>query len=674
MVAGLALDRELTERTGMAAIDQTTIDQPLEFIETPNGDGTGCSQPIPADDESAKLLVCEPLAPYLPDVTEMTNADAAAAYAEAGIHIVPVPPGTKNPGGYLWVGLAATGNLTWPPCATGGTAGPMLGSRCTWAGPGFGHRRGQPRQRARVVVEAVGASGFSPDDHRSGYSARTLPLPATRGPSGPGMDSASSAAEGQDLGRGQVRRRRADAGAEHAPEGSRRRCLQFWAGRADPTGTRRDCQLNAAPETDEFRPLTPGELDEQATRFLQAYNDESETHALGPILRNFDPTPGGRPRSTPDTLCWALREAKAGRFGAQRAVHELRELWIKAIGGSCRSDDPDEFNRMVRDAVPVADQQSAEELRARANRNKWPHPKKPQRVAMQVLERARIAFWRSEWLSWDGRCWTPTSEAEMRQHLYLSLKDGWYEHTQSDGSTIALPWRILDKPKVDKVIDALKAEALLPDDTEEDGWSDGRDEPVMPFANGLLRLSDRKLLEHNPDYFCLWHAPCDYDAGAQLSRVERFLKDLTGGDSEAIGVLAGVCRVSVCRRQRVPKDAHADRANRFGQGTFDKLLEAVIGNRHAGVQLDDFRNNGFPKEPLLGQSLVTFSDQRVQLNAKKFTDLLLQVTGGDKMSVRLPYDLMLAVAAAAVPVSVPQQRRAGAAGQLGRVAAPGHHG
>ena len=74
-----------------------------------------------------------------------------------------------------------------------------------------------------------------------------------------------------------------------------------------------------------------------------------------------------------------------------------------------------------------------------------------------------------------------------------------------------------------------------------------------------------------------------------------------------------------------------------GKGTFDKLLEKMLGRKHGGMRLDDYRNNGFPTEPLLGKTLVTFSDQRAQLNMKKFVDLLLQVLGGDKIAIRLPY-------------------------------------
>ena len=45
----------------------------------------------------------------LPDVGGMSHADAAEIYAKHGIHVVPIQPGTKNPGSLVgagWPGLA----------------------------------------------------------------------------------------------------------------------------------------------------------------------------------------------------------------------------------------------------------------------------------------------------------------------------------------------------------------------------------------------------------------------------------------------------------------------------------------------------------------------------------------------------------------------------------------
>jgi hypothetical protein len=108
--------------------------------------------------------------------------------------------------------------------------------------------------------------------------------------------------------------------------------------------------------------LTPAELDKKASVFLATYKDDCEAHALAPILRHFDSTPGERHTTIFEALCWAMREAKAGRFPAQRAVDALQKLWNQATRGR-----EDEFNRAVRDAIARADAESVDELRARAH-------------------------------------------------------------------------------------------------------------------------------------------------------------------------------------------------------------------------------------------------------------------------------------------------------------------
>ena len=126
-------------------------------------------------------------------------------------------------------------------------------------------------------------------------------------------------------------------------------------------------KLNAVPDADERPILTPGELDAKAAAVLAEYTDDREPYALDRICRTFDPTPSSRHPSMWNALCWAMREAKAGRYPAERAVNELRKLWTDAIGGEYRNDDPDEFDRLLRDAIAAADADgTVDELRARA--------------------------------------------------------------------------------------------------------------------------------------------------------------------------------------------------------------------------------------------------------------------------------------------------------------------
>jgi putative DNA primase/helicase len=387
--------------------------------------------------------------------------------------------------------------------------------------------------------------------------------------------------------------------------------------------------------------LSVSELDTIAKAFLAEHADDREPYALAPILADFDQTANGRHPSMWDALCWGLREAKAGRFPAQRAVDELRDLWQAAIGGEYRADDPDEFNRMVRDAVLVADEEDAAELWDRAHRHRWPSPKTPQKVAKEVMARAErdgqpIGFWRGEWLRWDGKCWSPTNEDQVRKLLYRSLEKANFENADAKGVVFEVAWNP-DKAKVSNVIDALKAEALWADEVEDGSWRDGRTCRVVPFSNGLLRISDMRLLDHSPHYFNTEYVQCVYDPDAPSEHIGKFLDDLTGADPAAIDTLLEFIGTRMAEDGRYQKMLVVQGPSGSGKGTLDRLLSKVLGRRHAGYTMDDFKNSGFPMEPLIGKTLVTISDQRAQLNMKKFTDLLLQVVGGDAVTLRLPY-------------------------------------
>lgn len=578
-----------------------------------------------------------------PDVRSMSNADAAEAYAKAGVPVVPVQPGTKNPGSYLgrgWPQRATTDLDTirdwwrrWPDAGmamhVGGAGLLVLDVDAPENVPEWlrGHLE-------RAVFRRTTAD---PNNRRGHYIYRLHPgdrfgssLGKLKPPKG------KSWGEVRCYGGAIVL---APTAHPRAAEGG-----AYTSGSPEPIPLLPDeiaAKLSAAPDPAEYRTLTPVELDTNAEAFLDTYTDDREPYALAPILTYFDPAPGGRHESMWNAVCWALREAKAGRFPARHAVGELRTIWEAAIGGEYRDGDLDEFSRMVRDGVPVADEDSTEALWARAHRNRWPNPRQPQKVAQEVVARAKqdgrpIAYWRGDWFRWDAKCWCPTSEDQIRQQLYRQLEHANYEHVTKD-ATLEVAWNP-DKAKLTNVIDALKAETLWADDIEDGTWLDGRTCRVLPFTNGLLRIDDQVLLRHTPDYFNTEYIHCAYEPDMKLVAGQKFLNDLTGDDPEAIEMLMEFVGTRLVGNDRFQKMLIMVGPSGSGKGTFDRLLSRMLGRKHAGLRMDDYKNNGFPTEPLLGKSLVTFSDQRVQLDMKRFTDLLLQVVGGDAISVRRPYD------------------------------------
>lgn len=575
-----------------------------------------------------------------PDVRGMSNAEAAEAYAKSSIAVVPVPQKTKNPGGFLGQG--------WPTRATT-DLDTIRDWWARWQDAGLATHVGG----AHLLVFDVDAPENVPDELWTLLESAVC-LPTTATPGHKRAHYVFRQRPGDQFGNG--------LGKLKPPRGKKWGEIRGYGGglmlapsvhvRADEDGAysavaeqvipflpgQIATKLSAVVNTREYRTLTVGELDAKAKAFLAMYAEEREPYALAPILREFDPTPGGRHASMWDAVCWALREAKAGRFAAEMAVDELRGRWEAAVDGEMRESG--EFHRMVRDAAPLIDEEDANELWDRAHRNRWPSPRTPQKVAHEVIARAErdgrpVAHWRGEWLRWEGRCWGPTTDDEIRQMLYRLLRSANYEHVTKDASVEA-PWNP-DKAKVNNVIDALKAEALWPAHIEDGAWRDGRQCRVVPFANGLLRIEDLRLLEHAPDYFNTDYVRCDYDPDATSSAIQKFLDELTGDDPEAVETLMEFVGTRLVGDDRYQKMLVVVGPPGSGKGTFDRLLSKLLGRRHGGVRMDDYKNNGFPIEPLLGKTLVTFSDQRAQLNMKRFVDLLLQVVGGDEVSLRLPY-------------------------------------
>ncbi|MEO3761219.1 bifunctional DNA primase/polymerase [Mycobacterium sp. B14F4] len=306
----------------------------------------------------------------LPDVTGMSNAEAAEAYAKAGARIVPVKAGTKNPGSYLGQG--------WPQQATSDLEAVRSWWR-RWPSAGIAMHVGA----SRLLVIDVDRPENVPDElwpllHSAVFRPTMADPGSRRG------HYFFRLMEGQQFG--------CSLGALKPPQGESWGDVKCYGGavvlaptvhpKADDGHEYRSCpaavvpllpveiaqRLVAVADTGDYRSLTPRELARRAERFLDAYAAEEEPRALKSILAAFDPTPDGRHASMYEALCWAMREAKAGRFGAQHAIGELRAVWQDAIGGEYRNGDPDEFDRMVRDAVGVADEESVEELRDRAHR------------------------------------------------------------------------------------------------------------------------------------------------------------------------------------------------------------------------------------------------------------------------------------------------------------------
>jgi P4 family phage/plasmid primase-like protien len=227
------------------------------------------------------------------------------------------------------------------------------------------------------------------------------------------------------------------------------------------------------------------------------------------------------------------------------------------------------------------------------------------------------------------------SDNQFRGGLYTLLGKAFYQTATGD----RIPWNP-DKAKIDKLIDALKSVVSFDDYLTPPCWLDGTDRGrvVISCANGLLRVGDRRLIDHTPDFFNTFALPFDYDPNAgQPIRWQKFLDEVFDGDTEAVAAIQEWFGYILSGRTDLQKMLMLIGPTRSGKGTIDKVLAALIGsNSHIGLSGRDLHGE-FGLSALLGKTVAVFSDERMSMNGKRFVETLLRITGEDVVTVAEKY-------------------------------------
>ncbi|MGO9157748.1 DNA primase family protein [Mycobacterium sp.] len=347
---------------------------------------------------------------------------------------------------------------------------------------------------------------------------------------------------------------------------------------------------------------------------------------------------------------WALSEAV--RFACARMLgciseadyaraQELVENRLRELRAATGETVPRyEVPAMWRAGVEKAATKTAEQARAELGNHKhlWPAPDAPRDVAMRVVESAKrtgrpLCYWNGLWFEWCGTHYERMTHEGFRDELYELLADATYQ-----GVSAELRWKPNTK-KLNDVIDAARGLARLPDGIGASEWIDGREEQVIPCANGLLRVSDRVLLEHSPEHFNIMSLPYGYDAGAVCPRWMEFLREVFRDDVESVSLLKQWFGYVLSGRTDLQKMLMWLGPKRGGKGTVARLMKWLVGpDAYAGMTVDALRRN-FALQNLIGKSLVVFPDER-QVGApdgKRLVQFILQATGEDDVQVERKY-------------------------------------
>ncbi|MFD7485532.1 DNA primase family protein [Streptomyces mirabilis] len=279
-----------------------------------------------------------------------------------------------------------------------------------------------------------------------------------------------------------------------------------------------------------------------------------------------------------------------------------------------------------------------------------PAPSHPMAVARRLLPdwqtkdgRLICRRWRASWMRWNGTCWREIDEAQVRAHMYERLEHAIYRVPAKDGETEERDWAPT-KQKISNLLDALGAITLLPTDTDAPAWLDGAGTsepdggPIVACENGLLRIRDRALLPHTPDFFNLVSVPFAYDPVATAPEWEHFLSEVWPDDPDAITALQEWFGYVLSGRTDLQKILLMVGPSRSGKGTIARVLKALVGKENlAGPTLAGLGTN-FGLATLVGKSLAIISDARLSGNDNsQVVERLLTISGDDTIDVDRKY-------------------------------------
>jgi putative DNA primase/helicase len=246
-----------------------------------------------------------------------------------------------------------------------------------------------------------------------------------------------------------------------------------------------------------------------------------------------------------------------------------------------------------------------------------------------------LRHWRGEFWEWRGPCWVEREQRASSAALYSWLEHAVWEDERGEQHE----WSP-NRRKVADVLDALAAVTHLDSRVPMPTWVDGRDGDgvLVACTNGLLDLTTRTLLPHDPRFFNATSVPFRYEPAAAVPRRWlSFLADLWPEDEASPAALQEWFGYVASGRLDLHRILLLVGPTRAGKGVIARVLIALIGRENlAGPTLSSLGGE-FGLAPLLGKSLAVVSDARLNGRSEVVVERLLSISGEDALTVNRKY-------------------------------------
>lgn len=248
-------------------------------------------------------------------------------------------------------------------------------------------------------------------------------------------------------------------------------------------------------------------------------------------------------------------------------------------------------------------------------------------------------YWGGSWMEWKGAAWAEIEDGLVRQAIYEATEHARY--LTGEGMREKLVAWAPNRRKVSDVSDAMASIAFLESTVRSPSWIGRTDGPcpIIACANGLLDLTSRQLLDHDPRFFNHTAVPFDYNPNApEPTEWLKFLHQLWPSDQESIQALQEWFGYVISGRLDLHKILLLIGPPRAGKGVISRVLGKLVGpDNVAGPTMSSLAQD-FGLAPLLGKTLAEIADARLGAgNAHVVVERLLSISGGDVLTVNRKY-------------------------------------
>jgi putative DNA primase/helicase len=246
------------------------------------------------------------------------------------------------------------------------------------------------------------------------------------------------------------------------------------------------------------------------------------------------------------------------------------------------------------------------------------------------------------WIAWDGQRWRPGAKGHVirkAKDIVRQMKREATKLEDVDEATRLFKWAIRSQSRY--AIDAVVALAWSEPEIETALGALDPDPLLFNVLNGTLDLRTGQLYPHRREDLITKLAPVEYDPAAKSERLDRFLDETTGGNSELCSYMQRALGYSLTgdTSEEVIFFGHGPAAS--GKSTFMSMIKNAMGDYAMTADFDTFLAKRFgggirnDVARLAGARLV--SSIEVEEGKRLAEGMVKELTGGDTVSARFLY-------------------------------------